>query len=735
MAPPPAADLTTAGPTSVSLATAPLEQAAKKWAALFRKIGVKTKKPRASRDSIESQSPLARLQSLAAHLVTPSVALHAARTVLAGLIALWLAFVFQLDTPYSALTTVMLVANPVQGMILEKSLFRLSGTLLGGLASIVLMAFFAQAPELFLLGLALWMALCTAASTLLRGHRSYGAVLAGYTVALIALPATSAPESLFNVAMARVGAVTLGIVSSALVGALLSGHTSRRRLDALLRALVADLVSLGRAALDARAGGPLPPYLRNLSLKLGGLNDAIRFAVAETPEVAAEAPSLRAAATALYGALSAAPGLRDCLMRSTGAESPVADWARDADRILADAETALASQDWAGLEQAALELRRLADATDAFLTARSGDAPHLTEATLIEADRLGDFLGELARGFAGLIRLEMGGGDEGVTRNATHLDWAWAWLNAARAAIAVVVAGALWIVLAWPQGAMMMLGVVPTIGLFAMRERPSADVIQFAWGTVAASLLGLFYLLWVLPQINSFALLAMWLAPPLFFGAAAATSPAAAFFAQGFTVFLITLLAPSNPMVFDPIAFLNNAFAISMGGIVTALVYRIVLPVDARRLKRHLLRELQRDVIAALRPGSSVDPRQWESRMHDRMRLLSARLRAAHMDTRPTMSAAFDALRLGREVFRLRKLLAADTEALAVAKRGLEPIVDGRSRATALDALAMARSWFETRPTDRPEVSARTLRAGAALSSIAALYARRARFFQQAVSA
>ncbi|WP_296706073.1 FUSC family protein [Rhodoblastus sp.] len=680
-------------------------------------------------------APIASLRALAAHLVAPAAALHAARTVIAGLIALWLAFLLQLDTPYSALTTVMLVANPVQGMILEKSLFRLGGTFLGGLAALTLMSFFAQTPELFLLGLAAWMALCTAASTLLRGHRSYGAVLAGYTVALIALPAADAPESVFSIAMARLGAVGLGVIVSGLVGALLTGHTAQRRLDALLRDLLTDLVAVGRAALQAEPGGALAPRLHKLGTRLGGLDDAIRFAVAETPEVAGAAPSLRAAAAALHGALSAAPGLRDFLAQSACPGTRAADWAREADALLARADAALARRDPGDLEQVASELRRLSDELDALFTRRSDDARDLTEATLIAADKLGDFLDVLARGFAGLIRLETGRGDGGGLRNATHLDWAWARLNAARSAIAVLVAGTLWIGLAWPQGPMMMLGVVPTIGLFALRERPSSDLVQFAWGTAAAALLGLFYLLWVLPQIDSFALLTMWLAPPLAFGAAAATSPAAAFFAQGFTVFLITLLAPSNPMVFDPTVFLNNAFAITLGCIITALVYRIVLPVDARRLKRHLLREVQRDLFAVLRSKATIDPRQWESRMHDRMRLLSARLRAADIEAHPAMGAAFDALRLGREVFRMRNLLASDAEATAVAKNGLRPIADGRSRADALDALAAARAWFEIRRSERPEEAARAIRIEAALSSIAALYARRARFFQQAASA
>jgi len=37
------------------------------------------------------------------------------------LLALYLAFQLELDTPYSAMTTVMIVANPVQGMIFQKS--------------------------------------------------------------------------------------------------------------------------------------------------------------------------------------------------------------------------------------------------------------------------------------------------------------------------------------------------------------------------------------------------------------------------------------------------------------------------------------------------------------------------------------------------------------------------------------------------------------------------------------
>ena len=194
-----------------------------------------------------------RLREAAAPLLAPGVWTHAARTAIAALLALWFAFALQLDTPYSAMTTVMIVANPVQGMILEKSLYRLGGTLLGGLAGVALMALFAQAPVLFLLGFAAWMALCTAASTLLRGFRSYGAVLAGYTVALIAMPAVDHPDSIFTFAMARFAVVLLGIACSALVGALLTGHTAAARISTSCCAACWPILSPA-AALALRPG-------------------------------------------------------------------------------------------------------------------------------------------------------------------------------------------------------------------------------------------------------------------------------------------------------------------------------------------------------------------------------------------------------------------------------------------------------------------------------------------------
>lgn len=145
----------------------------------------------------------------------------AIKTVLGAGLALWLALRWGLEQPSWALMTAIIVAQPLSGMVVQKGLARLVGTLVGTVMSVVFMGLFAQAPWLFLLALALWLGLCTACSTLLRSAWSYSFVLAGYTVAIIALPAISHPLGVFDQAVARCTEISLGIVCATAASALL----------------------------------------------------------------------------------------------------------------------------------------------------------------------------------------------------------------------------------------------------------------------------------------------------------------------------------------------------------------------------------------------------------------------------------------------------------------------------------------------------------------------------------
>ncbi|WP_258398577.1 FUSC family protein, partial [Burkholderia multivorans] len=80
---------------------------------------------------------------------------------------------------------------------------------------------FAQQPELYMAGITLWIGGCIALAVRYRHFRWYGFVLAGYTAALIGLPAVMTPQTLFESALTRAGEVALGIACSGAVSALI----------------------------------------------------------------------------------------------------------------------------------------------------------------------------------------------------------------------------------------------------------------------------------------------------------------------------------------------------------------------------------------------------------------------------------------------------------------------------------------------------------------------------------
>ena len=92
----------------------------------------------------------------------------ALRSWISTMIALGVAFYLQLDQPYWAGMAVWMVAQPTPGMAISKAFYRIVGTLGGCVAGVILISFFAQTPELFILALGLWIGACTLASNLLE---------------------------------------------------------------------------------------------------------------------------------------------------------------------------------------------------------------------------------------------------------------------------------------------------------------------------------------------------------------------------------------------------------------------------------------------------------------------------------------------------------------------------------------------------------------------------------------
>lgn len=72
------------------------------------------------------------------------------------MLALYIAFRLDLSEPMWSVTTVYVVSQPLAGMVLSKSIYRVLGTIIGAIASVAFIALFSSSRELFCLALALW---------------------------------------------------------------------------------------------------------------------------------------------------------------------------------------------------------------------------------------------------------------------------------------------------------------------------------------------------------------------------------------------------------------------------------------------------------------------------------------------------------------------------------------------------------------------------------------------------
>src|ERR1700746_3169195 len=93
-------------------------------------------------------------------------------------LALYVVFWLELDNPFWAGTSAAIVCQPQLGASLRKGWYRVIGSVVGAVVSVVLVACFPDDRGLFLGGMALWGGVCAFIATILRNFASYAAALA-----------------------------------------------------------------------------------------------------------------------------------------------------------------------------------------------------------------------------------------------------------------------------------------------------------------------------------------------------------------------------------------------------------------------------------------------------------------------------------------------------------------------------------------------------------------------------
>ena len=670
-------------------------------------------------------------------------------TSAAAVLALHAAYSLELDSPGSAMTTVLIVSSPLHGMVLSKGIWRLVGTLIGVLVSIVLIAIAAQAPALFFLwlGLWLWLALCTFVSSYQRYFRAYAAVLAGYTLSVVAVPAAEHPDQIFNLATSRVAAVTIGIITVAVVKSVFATEIGHSRLRPVLRGALLETLQFASQVLDRMED--MPGQRRALAERLMALDPLIHAAANESAETALQAPAVRLFVIVLLNVVTLVGGIHHALTTADAAGAlpcPLATARaalRDLMRDLGDA-TRLTRPDGAELIASARHLLAEMSAQLSAQLAPEHDPAALSHLAL--AIRLEDIAEELAHARGYLIDIERGRSGREVTPITYHRDTGLAIANASRGFVATLAGGAFWIVTAWPSGASMMLGLLPTVVLLGTAERPDLAAFSFFRGLALSGLVAFLCEFFVLTQIEGFPLLALTISVVVTIAALISTLRKHSGSAPAFMIFFAIFLAPTNPMHYDPAGQLNTIMAVTLGTAFAVVAYRILWPVNPDRVVRGLMRTIVNDLCAFSRRQDTPPISLWESRMYDRLGRLSTRL-AQSPRRQEAIEGGLAALQIGRELMRARRTLStlhmAPPLQASITRSGnaTHRLLGASDRAAGTMAEA-ARALFEAAtaaPSDVDESlvpvneSGAVLRTAASLQSVSELLACHRRFFDLTV--
>jgi uncharacterized membrane protein YccC len=494
----------------------------------------------------------------------------AIRIWMAAVIALYLSFWLELEAPSSAIITVAILAEPTRGQALEKAAFRLIATIVGVAASIAITGIFSQTRDLLLIAFAVWLGLCVYVSGLLDGNRAYAGVLAGYTVAFLAVQQIDNPAHVFESSMARGAAIVIGIVSVTVVNDVMSAPDRHPRVVARLAEIHRRIRDYAKAAL--------------LGERIGATSSAALMA-----EIAALRPEI--ASLAVESSSGSA--------RSAAAHNTSAALVAELHEVRALGLFPLKT------DQATRELTaRLLEADGVGYTWPAVADPPVFQGSGVASPSAWTMKELLRR--EGQVRENLA-----ALQTDRHPPWRWRSVRhrSHRTAAESGVRAAIWFGLAelflayagWSAAAGALSLVAVVIGLGAVTPNPLATTaMALVVAPIAGILAGILEFV-VLDGVSDFPLLAIALAP-LIVGAAlltASTNRLVASSGRLTLIFTVSTFGPSNPQTYDAQSYTFSFLFLSVAMGLLLLAQLLLPPVSGERRARRLVAAARRALAQA----------------------------------------------------------------------------------------------------------------------------------------
>lgn len=536
---------------------------------------------------------------------------YALRNSLAMCLALWVAFVLELDEPYWALTSAAVVSFPTIGGVISKSIGRIFGSLVGAAASVAIAGHCLNDPWLFTLFIAAWIGLCTYVSNHYQNNVSYAFALAGYTAAIIAFGTVNVTDTqqIFDIAQARVCEVITGILCGGLMMMILPSTsdgeallTSLRRMQLRLLEHAAmlwqpEVTAQMRTSHEGVIGQILTMNLLRIQAfwshyRLRRQNNLLNYLLHQQLRITSVISSLR---------------------------RMLLNWP-DRPANLMPVLTQLLDE----LRDPATDKYRLARLLQQIAPQDATDYRH--RAFWL---RLRDFCWLYLRCNRWLLRLESATAVSDlqpphVTSLARHTDSYEAAYNGLRTFLCIVIGCAYWINTQWDAGSAALTLTAISCVLYSSTPSPINSVSTLLKAVLLLSVACFVVKFGLMIQIDDFWVFCTFLFPILVTMQMLKLQnpPYAALWGQ-LIVFMGSFLTVSNPPSYDYQSFINDNIGKIVGVLLAGLAFQILRPSSDKRKSRRIIRALRRDFIDQLSKKPQQSESQFESLIYHRISQLN----------------------------------------------------------------------------------------------------------------
>lgn len=587
--------------------------------------------------------------------------------LLAAWLALWVALKMEMDQPATALLTVVIVMHFRSGMVMTKSYYRLIGTVIGILFSMLLVAWFAQDRFPFFIAAALWIGLCTAGSLVTRNFQSYGFVLAGYTLCIVGLPATLTPWQTFQIASTRLSEIGVGLLSATLVSELILPQRLWENIQAVVRSKFRDFSQLLGTGAPAGLNQPFLKFMQDL-YQLESFRASVQF---ETDDARVHSTTINqlnvrfTAVSTTYVVFQRLVQRLQARGRSAEAEALLAMMQPLAEAILIDGRPASDPQGLARLQQAVTDFQL---SFTALFSRQLQALASLPEVNRLEVETGAELLQRLATELAAYLQTyvllvahprarQVDSREFTADQLQMHIDWLPVSIAAIRGALTLFILAAIWMTIDWPSGILAMtLGVI-TSTLFAASPAPMATIRQFTVGVLLGIALVYVSNVFWLTAAHDYVMLCIVIAPAILLTAWLSARPPTALVGAGLGIAYFLMVGFNQALGDNPVKYFNDSIALMIALVVSGIMFSLTDYAASPWAKARVFAQLRQLVVDACR-NPDMTATTFEMRARDLIQRSGNVHRPQDADSVRMVEALCATLEIGHAVIALRTATA-----------------------------------------------------------------------------